>query len=106
MTHYLVRQVRPVRQVRKSRENISPGLWLQDFSPSDRFASLKQFPLLGTVQADCSQSALDGFHRVSFDAVVRTMLQTGHDLPSLYRETAEGGLAAVCLNSPQQGKLF
>jgi len=32
--------------------------------------------------------------RVSFDEVVATMLRTGHDLPSLYRETAEGGLAA------------
>ena len=35
----------------------------------------------------------DGRHRVSFDEVVATMLRTGHDLPSLYRETAEGGLA-------------
>ena len=37
----------------------------------------------------------DGQHRVSFDAVIRTMLATGHDLPSLYRETSAGGLAAV-----------
>ena len=36
----------------------------------------------------------DGRHLVSFDDVVQTMLQTGHDLPSLYRETAAGGLAA------------
>ncbi|NLC75871.1 MAG: serine dehydratase, partial [Clostridiales bacterium] len=35
----------------------------------------------------------DGNHRVSFDRVVETMRKTGHDLPSLYRETAEGGLA-------------
>ena len=35
----------------------------------------------------------DGFHRVSFDEVVEVMKQTGHDLPSLYKETAEGGLA-------------
>ncbi len=35
----------------------------------------------------------DGSHRVSFDEVVSVMNQTGHDLPSLYRETASGGLA-------------
>lgn len=35
----------------------------------------------------------DGTHRVSFDKVVDVMKQTGHDLPSLYKETSEGGLA-------------
>jgi len=35
----------------------------------------------------------DGRHRVSFDRVVKVMKQTGHDIPSLYKETAEGGLA-------------
>lgn len=35
----------------------------------------------------------DGFHRVSFDEVVDVMRQTGHDLPSLYKETSTGGLA-------------
>ncbi len=35
----------------------------------------------------------DGRHMVSFDRVVQTMKQTGRDLPSLYKETAEGGLA-------------
>lgn len=35
----------------------------------------------------------DGVHRVSFDKVVQVMRQTGHDLPSLYKETSEGGLA-------------
>ena len=39
----------------------------------------------------------DGKHRVSFDRVVQVMNQTGHDLPSLYKETAEGGLAAQSL---------
>jgi L-serine dehydratase len=44
---------------------------------------------------DCAEFACysDGSHRVSFDEVVRVMKQTGHDLPSLYRETSEGGLA-------------
>lgn len=37
----------------------------------------------------------DGQHRVSYDRVVSVMKQTGHDLPSLYKETAEGGLASV-----------
>ena len=36
----------------------------------------------------------DGRHRVSFDQVVEVMKRTGHDLPSLYKETSQGGLAA------------
>ena len=35
----------------------------------------------------------DGLHRVSFDQVVRVMKETGKDLPPIYRETSEGGLA-------------
>ena len=35
----------------------------------------------------------DGKHRVSFDRVVEVLKQTGHDIPSLYKETSEGGLA-------------
>ena len=35
----------------------------------------------------------DGKHRVSFDRVVNVMKQTGHDIPSLYKETSGGGLA-------------
>ena len=35
----------------------------------------------------------DGRHMVSFDQAVAVMKQTGHDLPSLYKETSEGGLA-------------
>lgn len=42
----------------------------------------------------CSYAMLsDGKHMVSFDKVVRTMKETGHDLPSLYKETSHGGLA-------------
>lgn len=37
----------------------------------------------------------DGNHRISFDHVVEVMKQTGKDLPSLYKETAEGGLAKM-----------
>jgi L-serine dehydratase len=43
----------------------------------------------------------DGSHRVSFDEVVAVMKQTGHDLPSLYRETAFGGLARAYRFPPQ-----
>lgn len=66
-------------------------------------------PVCGLVQIPCIERnafaaarALDsntystfsnGFHRVSFDQVVEVMKQTGHDLPSLYKETSEGGLA-------------
>lgn len=40
----------------------------------------------------------DGTHLVSFDKVVHVMNETGHDLPNLYRETSEGGLAKVVEN--------
>lgn len=40
----------------------------------------------------------DGQHRVSFDRVVEVMKQTGHDLPSLYKETSTGGLAKAYQN--------
>ncbi len=42
----------------------------------------------------CTFAALsDGKHLVSYDKVVHTMKETGNDLPSLYKETSEGGLA-------------
>ena len=37
----------------------------------------------------------DGRHRISFDSVVEVMKETGQALPSLYRETSRGGLAAI-----------
>lgn len=37
----------------------------------------------------------DGRHAVSFDRIVEVMKQTGHDIPSLYKETALGGLAVI-----------
>ncbi len=44
---------------------------------------------------DCNIYATftDGMHRVSYDKALAVMKQTGHDLPSLYKETSEGGLA-------------
>ena len=68
-------------------------------------------PVAGLVQVPCiernaaaANAALfsaqfvmfsDGSHRVSFDDVVTAMMHTGIDMPSLYRETSEGGLAKV-----------
>lgn len=45
------------------------------------------------LDANIYSTFTDGVHRVSFDKVVAVMKQTGHDLPSLYKETGEGGLA-------------
>ncbi len=45
------------------------------------------------LDANLYSSFTDGTHLVSFDRVVEVMKQTGHDLPSLYKETSEGGLA-------------
>ena len=46
---------------------------------------------------DCAAYALlsDGHHIVSFDEVVRTLLETGRDIKEKYRETSGGGLAKV-----------
>ena len=70
-------------------------------------------PIGGLVQVPCiernafaSERALntatyallsDGRHLVSFDMIVKTMNQTGHDLPSIYKETSGGGLAIIDL---------
>lgn len=77
----------------------------------EHFLGLTCDPVMGLVQIPCiernaiaANRALvaaemavlsDGRHRVSFDEVVATMLRTGHDLPSLYRETSGGGLAVL-----------
>lgn len=45
------------------------------------------------LDANIYSAFTDGRHRVSFDRVVEVMKQTGHDIPSLYKETSEGGLA-------------
>ncbi|MDE5773207.1 MAG: L-serine ammonia-lyase, iron-sulfur-dependent, subunit alpha [Muribaculaceae bacterium] len=45
------------------------------------------------LDANIYASFTDGNHRVSFDRLVEVMKQTGHDLPSLYKETSTGGLA-------------
>lgn len=45
------------------------------------------------LDANIYSAFTDGTHRVSYDRVLHVMKQTGHDLPSLYKETAEGGLA-------------
>lgn len=46
---------------------------------------------------DCAELALcsDGQHRISFDEAVATMKRTGQDMHRKYRETGEGGLAAI-----------
>jgi L-serine dehydratase len=77
----------------------------------EHFLGLTCDPLLGLVQIPCIERnafgaarALDanmyallsdGHHIVSFDRVIQAMKQTGHDLPRIYKETAEGGLAAL-----------
>ena len=69
----------------------------------DPVCGLVQIPCIernafaATRALDCNlyASFSDGHHSVSFDKVVNAMKQTGHDLPSLYKETSEGGLAKV-----------
>jgi len=51
---------------------------------------------MGAVKAiNASRMALrgDGNHKVSLDKVIKTMMETGKDMRSKYKETAKGGLA-------------
>ncbi len=66
-------------------------------------------PIAGLVQIPCIErnavaamrainalslaNFLTSTRKISFDVVVQTMYQTGVDMPHIYRETAEGGLA-------------
>ena len=75
----------------------------------EHFLGLTCDPMKGLVQIPCiernAQGAsraldaaiyarmTDGHHFVPFDKVIRVMKETGHDLPSIYKETAVGGLA-------------
>jgi L-serine dehydratase len=69
----------------------------------DPVAGLVQIPCIernafaANQALNCADYALftDGGHRISYDEVVSVMRETGHALPSLYRETSTGGLAAV-----------
>ena len=58
---------------------------------------IERNPMAALRALDVSFYALlsDGKHLISFDKVVDTMKRTGKDLPSLYKETAEGGLATA-----------
>ncbi len=51
------------------------------------------FAAARALDANLYASCSDGKHQVTFDRVVEVMKQTGRDLPSLYKETSEGGLA-------------
>ena len=58
---------------------------------------IERNPMAALRALDVSLYALlsDGKHLISFDKVVDTMKRTGKDLPSLYKETANGGLAVA-----------
>jgi len=57
------------------------------------FIERNAFAACRALDAQLYASFSDGSHRVSFDHVVEVMKQTGHDIPSLYKETSAGGLA-------------
>ncbi len=69
----------------------------------DPVAGLVQIPCIernafaANQALNCADYALftDGGHRISYDDVVSVMRETGHALPSLYRETSAGGLATA-----------
>lgn len=53
------------------------------------------FGALRALDASLASMMSDGTHIISFDNVVKTMNETGHDLPNIYKETALGGLAKI-----------
>jgi L-serine dehydratase len=69
----------------------------------DPVAGLVQIPCIernafaASRALSCAEYALytDGTHRIPFDDVVTVLWETGNALPSLYRETANGGLATA-----------
>lgn len=64
------------------------------------------FAAARALDANLYASFSDGNHRVSFDEVVQVMKDTGHDLPSLYKETGEGGLAVGYRTRLAKQKVF
>lgn len=80
----------------------------------EHFLGLTCDPVCGLVQIPCIERnafgaaramdanmyaiLTDGRHLVSFDTVVEAMKRTGHDIPNIYKETAEGGLAVLLNN--------
>ena len=77
-------------------ERIAPALMKQfNYSSPMQIPCIERNAFAATRALDSNLYAAlsDGRHRVSFDRVVKVMKQTGHDLPSLYKETSEGGLA-------------
>lgn len=58
------------------------------------------------LDANIYASFSDGTHRVSFDHLVTVMKETGHDLPSLYKETGAGGLAKEIGKQSQQKNIM
>lgn len=58
---------------------------------------IERNPIAALRALDVSLYALlsDGRHLISFDKVIDTMKRTGKDIPSLYKETANGGLAVL-----------
>ena len=77
-------------------------------------------PVMGYVQIPCiernafiaqkaRETALyalfsDGTHMVSFDDVVKTMMETGRDMQAKYRETSLGGLACIYMDKLNSSK--
>ena len=51
------------------------------------------------LEAAALARALPQTSKISFDMIVKTMYETGHDLKSSYRETSEGGLAKIYASS-------
>ncbi len=61
---------------------------------------IERNPLASAKAIDAANYAIltDGTHRVSFDEIIKVMMETGIDLSSKYKETSIGGLAKREIN--------
>ena len=53
----------------------------------------------------CTYATLsDGKHKIDYDRIIEVMRETGHDLPSLYKETSTGGIAKIDTKKRKKSK--
>ncbi|MDZ5076447.1 L-serine ammonia-lyase, iron-sulfur-dependent, subunit alpha, partial [Nesterenkonia sp. HG001] len=71
------------------------GLTCDPISGLVQVPCIERNAIAATKAVNAARMALmgDGQHRVSLDEVIVTMRETGADMSSKYKETAQGGLA-------------
>ena len=89
------RDARPDRVRRRDGPGAPPGPTCDPVGGLVQIPCIERNAFAASRALDANTYALlsDGRHRISFDTIVETMNRTGNDLPRIYKETSEGGLA-------------